>query len=93
MTGLFAENGPVRYFLFLAENKGSFSRLLIVFSTFSSLDISAPRRRSAPAAGAASATCGTQHGQVVPGCCGALAVTPSEVFVPPEMASTPCASP
>lgn len=34
MTGLFAENGPVRNFMFLAENKGSFSFLLIVFYIF-----------------------------------------------------------
>ena len=34
MTGLFAENGPVRYFMFLAENKGSFSFLLIVSYVF-----------------------------------------------------------
>ena len=34
MTGLFAEKGPVRYLRFFAENKGSFSILLIVFYVF-----------------------------------------------------------
>ena len=52
MTGLFAENGPVSYFMFLAENKCSFSFLLIVFYLFSSLDSSLTGARTTCSAAA-----------------------------------------
>ena len=57
MTGLFAENGPVRYLRFFAENKGSFSILLIVFYVFFV--------RHFGRSGSRSVALGLQQGQVV----------------------------